>query len=83
MTTEGVNLLTMERNRRMLFYMPFIKIHFPAGPFTILESRDQEIGEFYVVKKRCATYFEATKMLKVLSGRASQASDEKFYAFSP
>ena len=33
----------------------------PTGPFTILEPRDQGIGEFYEVQERRATDFEALK----------------------
>ena len=35
----------------------------PAGPFTILEPRDQEIGEFHVVVQESrATDFEASEL---------------------
>ena len=34
----------------------------PKDPFTILEPRDQEIGEFYVVHERRATDFEDPKL---------------------
>ena len=33
-----------------------------TGPFTILEPRDQGIGEFYVVQERRETDFEAPKL---------------------
>ena len=33
--------------------------HCPTGPFANLEARDQEIGEFYVVKNRRVTDCEA------------------------
>ena len=45
--------------------------HFPTNPFTILEPRDQEIGEFYLVQERRATDFEAPKLGKGSSGRLS------------
>ena len=45
-------------------------LDFPTKPFTILEPRDQEIGEFYVVQKRRATGFEAPKLWKGSSGWA-------------
>ena len=34
---------------------------YPTGPFTTLEPRDQEMGEFYAVQKRRATDFEDIK----------------------
>ena len=34
----------------------------PTGPFTILEPRDQEIGEFYIDLKHLVTYFEVPKL---------------------
>ena len=34
----------------------------PIGPFTILESQDQEIGEFYLAQELRATGFEAPKL---------------------
>ena len=40
----------------------------PTNPFIILEPRDQEIGEFYVVEERRATDFEAPKLWKGSSG---------------
>ena len=40
----------------------------PTSPFTILEPRDQENGEFYVAQERCATDFEAQKLWKCRSG---------------
>ena len=36
----------------------------PTGPFTILEPKDQEIGEFYEVQERRATDIEAPKLGK-------------------
>lgn len=36
----------------------------PTFPFTVQEPRDQEMGEFYVVKKCLATDFEAPKLQK-------------------
>ena len=35
---------------------------FPTGPFTMLESPDQEIGELFVFQKRHAADFEAPKL---------------------
>ena len=34
----------------------------PTGPFTILKSDDEEIGEFYVVQKRLAMDVAAPKL---------------------
>ena len=34
---------------------------YPTGPITILEPRDQEIGEFYVVQERHETDYKAKK----------------------
>lgn len=31
----------------------------PTGPFTIVEPKDQEIGQFYVFQERWATDFKA------------------------
>ena len=46
--------------------------HIPRPPFSpILELQDQEIGKFYVVQKRRATYFEALKLFK---GRSRQCN---------
>ena len=36
--------------------------NFPTNLFPILEPRDQEIDELYVVQDRRATDFEATKL---------------------
>ena len=41
----------------VLYYMLY-----PTNPFTILEPRDQEIGQFYVVQKRHAVDFKAPKL---------------------
>ena len=41
---------------------------FPTGPFTILGPHIQEIGEFYVVRERHATDFEAPILWKGRSG---------------
>ena len=38
--------------------------YIPIGLFTILEPRDQEIGEFYVVQERCTTYLDTPKLWK-------------------
>ena len=40
----------------------------PKNSFTILEPRDQEIDEFYLVQERRATDFEAPKLGKGSSG---------------
>ena len=38
------------------------EIQCPTDLFTILETRDQEIGEFYAVQERDTTDFEAPKL---------------------
>ena len=48
----------------------------PTSPFTILEPRDQEIGEFYVAEERRATDFEAQKLCKCLSGNSELPQKE-------
>ena len=35
---------------------------FPTGPFTILWTQNQEIGEFYFLQKYHATNCEASKL---------------------
>ena len=44
--------------------------HCPIGPFTILELRDQDIGEFYKVREDPVTALEAPKLRKGRSGIA-------------
>ena len=36
--------------------------NFPTNSFTILEPRDQEIGEFYVVRERPATVCDVSEL---------------------
>ena len=43
------------------FLSTYTNLH-PTGRFTILESRHQEIGYFYLVQERRATDFEAPKL---------------------
>ena len=43
--------------------------NYPTNRFTILEPNDQEIGEFYVAKKRRATDFEIPKLWECSLGR--------------
>ena len=46
----------------------------PTYPFTVLEPRDQEIGEFYAIQERCATDWEAPQLYK---GRVGSQPDEE------
>ena len=48
----------------------------PTDPFTILEPRDQDIGEFYEVHERRKTDFEATNLWKSLSGASTDVCNE-------
>ena len=41
---------------------------YPTGLFTILQPRDQEIGNIYVFQERLATDFDARKLWKGRSG---------------
>ena len=41
---------------------PWIDTFYPTGPFTILEPKDQEIGELYAVQKRPKADFEAPRL---------------------
>ena len=45
---------------------------YPTNPFTILEPRDQEMDEFYLVEGRRATDFEAPKLGKNSSGSSAK-----------
>ena len=48
----------------------------PTGPLTILEPRDREIGEFYVVQKHQSTDFQALKSGKGRSGASIVSSSQ-------
>ena len=51
--------------------------HFTTGPFTILEPRDQEIGEFQLVRKRRLTDLKTLKLWKGWSGLGRFGRDDR------
>ena len=60
----------------------------PTGPFTILESRDQNIGVIYEIYKSRTTDFEAPKLWRGGSGRVGPQfywfiANQRFWCRSP
>ena len=62
MSYSRASELTCAHTRKVTTSKIGQKKYIPTDPFIILESPDQEIGEFSVVRERYATDFKAQKL---------------------